>query len=562
MGDPETPEEAPQTLPRMLRPVLDPPVPSLDPAERRRARLLATFLLILVLVFGVVDVTGLLMVPGYAPPWYGYLFLAGAWLLNRFGRYTAAAAVTLTMFPAVILSVIASGGSPRDLGSLVYLVPGVLLASILHSARGTALFSAASVATILLALRLVPAASLRGVTTPLALVIITAGLAVVSILHRDRLERDRQAELRDSEERLRLALEAAHVATWDWDVRTGAVRWSEGAERVFGGSAGGAPGTAEAYLARVHEEDRPTVQQALQSALESGSHRYTLRHRVAEREGAVRWIEAYGRVVRDARGRAVRTRGAILDVTDRQRTESQREELIRELEAKNAELEQFTYTVSHDLKSPLVTIKGFLGLIDKDVAEGRTERLREDVARMTSAADSMQHLLHELLRLSRIGRIVNPSERVPFGDVAREAAALVRARLEERRVRLDIDGDLPVVYGDRLRLVEVAQNLLENAAKFVGDQPSPVVRVGVRPGESGSPPVLFVEDNGIGIDPRFHEKVFGLFEKLDPRAEGSGVGLALVRRIVEVHGGRVWIESAGRGHGTTVCFTLPLPPPG
>ena len=340
-------------------------------------------------------------------------------------------------------------------------------------------------ATILLALQLVPAASLRGVTTPLALVIITAGLAVVSILHRDRLERDRQAELRDSEERLRLALEAAHVVTWDWDVRTGAVRWSEGAEQVFGVPSGGAPGTAEAYLALVHEEDREVAGQAVQSALESGSRRYTVRHRVADREGAVRWLEAYGRVIRDGRGRAVRTRGAILDVTDRQRTESQREELIRELEAKNAELEQFTYTVSHDLKSPLVTIKGFLGLIAKDVEEGRTERLREDVARMTSAADSMQHLLHELLRLSRIGRIVNPSERVPFGEVVREAAALVRARLEERRVRLVIDDDLPVVCGDRLRLVEVAQNLLENAAKFVGDQPSPVVRVGVRPARAG-----------------------------------------------------------------------------
>jgi PAS domain S-box-containing protein len=545
----------------MLRPVLDPPVPSPAPAERRRARLLATFLLILILVFGAVDVTSLLLVPRYVPPWHGYLFLAAAWLLNRFGRTNAAAAVTLTMFPVVILGMIATGEGLPGLWSLVFLVPGILLASILHSARGTAFFSAASVATILLAPLLAPAASSRSVTAPLALVIITAGLAVVSILHRDRLERDRQAELRESEERLRLALEAAHVATWDWDLGTGAVRWSEGAERVVGAAKGGAPGPADAYLALVHEEDRPTVQQAVQSALESGSRRYTVRHRVADPEGAVRWVEAYGRVVRDARGKAVRTRGAVLDVTDRQRAESQREELIRELEAKNAELEQFTYTVSHDLKSPLVTIKGFLGLIAKDVAEGRTERLREDIARMTSAADSMQHLLHELLRLSRIGRIVNPSERVPFGDVAREAAALVRARLEARRVRLDIDDGLPVVYGDRLRLVEVAQNLLENAAKFVGDQPSPVVRVGVRPGESGSPPVLFVEDNGIGIDPRFHEKVFGLFEKLDPRAEGSGVGLALVRRIVEVHGGRVWIESGGRGHGTTVCFTLPLPPP-
>ena len=562
MGDPETPEAAPQTLPRMLRPVLDPPVPSADPTERRRARLLATFLLILFLVFGVVDVTGLLMVPGYAPPWYGYLFLVGAWLLNRFGRYAAAASVTLTMFPVVLLGMVVVRGSPRDVGGLVFLVPGVLLASILHTARGTALFAAASVATILLAPLLAPVASLSDVITPLALVIITAGLAVVAILHRDRLELDRQAELRDSEERLRLALEAAHMATWEWDLRAGVVRWSERAEQVFGVPEGGAPGTPKAYLALVHEEDREVARQAVQSALESGSRRYTVRHRVADREGAVRWLEAYGRVVRDGQGRAVRTRGAILDVTDRQRIESQREELIRELEAKNDELERFTYTVSHDLKSPLITIKGFLGLIAKDVAAGQTERLGEDVARMASAADGMQRLLHELLRLSRIGRIVNPSERVPFGEVVREAVALVRARLEERRVQVEVDDNLPVVYGDRVRLVEVAQNLLENAAKFPGDQPSPVVRVGVRPGATGAPPVLFVRDNGIGIDPRFHEKVFGLFEKLDPRAEGSGVGLALVRRIVEVHGGRVWIESGGRGQGTTVCFTLPLPPPG
>ena len=267
----------------------------------------------------------------------------------------------------------------------------------------------------------------------------------------------------------------------------------------------------------------------MQSALESGSQRYTVRHRVIDREGAVRWIEAYGRVVRDEQGRAVRTRGAALDVTDRQAIEAEREELIRELEAKNTELEQFTYTVSHDLKSPLITMKGFLGLIARDVAEGRTERLREDVA-MTSAADGMEYTCcTKSPGLRGIGRVVNPSERAPFGDVAREAAGLVRARLEERKVHLLIDDDLPVVYGDRVRLVEVAQNLLENAAKFLGDQPSPVVRVGVRPGERGSSPVLLVQDNGVGIDPRFHEKVFGLFDKLDPRAEGSGVGLALVR---------------------------------
>jgi PAS domain S-box-containing protein len=554
--DHDTSEAVPRTIPP------GPPAAGEDLSERRNARLLARVLLILFLVFGVVDLTRLLTVPGYVPPWWGYAFLAAAWLLNRFGRHTVAAAVVLTMFPAVILVIIARGGTLRAAAALVYLVPGVLLASLLLSARGTVLFSAASVVTILLTPLLVPAASLLGVATPLALVLITAGLTVVSILHRDLLERDRQAELRDSEERLRLALEAAHMATWDWDLGTGSVRWSEGAGQVLGVPAGDAPGSVDAYLALMHEEDRPIVRQVVQSALVGGSGRYSVRHRVAGRDGAVRWIEACGRVVRDARGKAVRTRGAIVDVSDRQRVERQREQLIRELEAKNDELERFTYTVSHDLKSPIITIKGFLGLIAKDLADGQTARLREDVARMSSAADGMQRLLDELLRLSRIGRIVSPSKSVPFGEIAREAAALVRARLEERGVRLEIDDDLPVVHGDRVRLVEVVQNLLENAAKFLGDEPSPVVRIGARPGANAAPPVLFVLDHGIGIDPRFHEKVFGLFEKLDARSAGSGVGLALVRRIVEVHGGRAWVESGGRGQGTTVCFTLPQPPPG
>jgi signal transduction histidine kinase len=304
------------------------------------------------------------------------------------------------------------------------------------------------------------------------------------------------------------------------------------------------------------------VWRAIDAIRSEGRRRHSIRFRVLGPEGAVRWIESHGRVDRDREGRPVRARGTILDVTDRQRVETEREALIRELEAKNVELERFTYTISHDLKSPLITIRGFLGLLEKDAVEGRLDRLRDDIGRMTSATDTMQNLLHELLRLSRVGRIISPSERVSFATIAGEAAGLVRARLEERGGRLEIEDGLPEVLGDRVRLVEVVQNLLENAAKFAGHASTPVVTVGSRPGGTGSPPVLFVRDNGIGIEPRFHEKVFGLFEKLDPRAEGSGVGLALVRRIVEVHGGRTWIESAGRGHGTTVCLTLPLPPPG
>ena len=204
-----------------------------------------------------------------------------------------------------------------------------------------------------------------------------------------------------------------------------------------------------------------------------------------------------------------------------------------------------------------MTIRGFLGYVERHASEGQEDLLREDLARIVAASNRMERLLDELLRLSRIGRFINPPEELSLGDVATEVVALVRGRLDARGVEVEIADDLPAITADRLRLVELFQNLVDNAIRFIGDQPHPRIRIGWRPEPDGS--VLYVQDNGIGIDPAYHERVFGLFDKLDPRTEGTGVGLALARRVVEVHGGRTWVESEGRGRGTTVCFTLPGP---
>jgi signal transduction histidine kinase len=228
-----------------------------------------------------------------------------------------------------------------------------------------------------------------------------------------------------------------------------------------------------------------------------------------------------------------------------------------DLAAKNAELERFTYTVSHDLKSPLVTIRGFAGLAGTDLAAGKLDRVRQDLGRIVAAADKMHRLLDDLLELSRVGRVVNPAEDVALGPLAREAVELVKGQLDQGRVEVDIAPDLPVVRADRHRLLEVLQNLVENAAKFTGDEPAPRIEIGAR--RDGGELVFCVKDNGRGIEPRYLERVFELFEKLDPGADGTGVGLALVRRIVEAHGGRVWAESDGPGRGSTFCFTLPSP---
>jgi len=235
--------------------------------------------------------------------------------------------------------------------------------------------------------------------------------------------------------------------------------------------------------------------------------------------------------------------------------EQERDRLIADLEAKNAELERFNYTVSHDLKSPLVTIQGFAGLIQGDLEAGRLDRALDGLTRIASAGERMSRLLDDLLELSRIGRIVNPPEDVALGELAHEVVELLRGRLDERRTRVEIAADLPRVRGDRQRLREVLQNLVENAIKFMGSQDAPLIRIGVR--DEANEPVFYVQDNGQGLDPRYRERLFRLFEKLDPRAEGTGVGLALVQRIVEAHGGRVWAESEGLGRGATFCFTVP-----
>lgn len=242
------------------------------------------------------------------------------------------------------------------------------------------------------------------------------------------------------------------------------------------------------------------------------------------------------------------------EIAERKRIEREIEAKNIELEAKNAELERFTYTVSHDLKSPLITIKGFLGRLEKHASDGSYERLTADMGRIGSAADKMQALLHDLLELSRIGGLAEEPEEIPMHELIDEALQIVEGAIAESSVRVQIAPDLPMVRGDRRRLLEVLQNLIENAAKFMGEQAEPMIEIGVRHEAEGN--VLFVKDNGVGINPPYLERVFGLFNQLDQTIDGTGIGLAIVKRIVELHGGRIWVESAGLGQGCCFCFTL------
>jgi PAS domain S-box-containing protein len=236
---------------------------------------------------------------------------------------------------------------------------------------------------------------------------------------------------------------------------------------------------------------------------------------------------------------------------------TERVTLTKELELQNEELERFTYTVSHDLRSPLVTMRGFLGYLRQDAEVGDMERFDNDLNRIARAVDKMQALLNELLELSRIGRIVNPPENVPFVEIVWETVELLSGPIEAGNICLNIADEFPSVYVDRLRISEVVQNLLSNAIKFMGDELNPSIEINTRGTDVDGKPIFYIRDNGIGIEPQYHDRIFGLFNRLNPEIDGTGIGLTLVRRIVETHQGHIWIESEP-GKGSTFYFTLPI----
>ena len=369
-----------------------------------------------------------------------------------------------------------------------------------------------------------------------------------------------EAQLRESVERYRLITTVSSDYVFSTLLAAGRLElnWVAGAFEKITGYAYDEYVRRGGWRAALHPDD--VAQDENDLALLRENRPVVSELRTIRKDGSICWVRIYAHPVWDEKANTVvGIYGAVQDIGDRKKAEAEREAVIHELEARNAELERFTYTVSHDLKSPLITIRGFLGHVGQAAVEGRLDDVRADMDRIYKSTAKMHKLLDDLLELSRIGRLAKAPEDASFEAIVRDALDRTHGRLTARGITVEVSENLPTVSVDRDRMVEVVQNLVDNASKFMGDQPDPLIRIGVRRDKDER--VFFVQDNGIGIDPRHHERVFSLFDKLDARSPGTGVGLALTKRIVEVHGGRIWVESGGLGAGTTFAFTLDPSPP-
>jgi PAS domain S-box-containing protein len=250
---------------------------------------------------------------------------------------------------------------------------------------------------------------------------------------------------------------------------------------------------------------------------------------------------------------------AVVDITERKRSETELRLYASRLKATNRELEGYVYTVSHDLKAPLVTFLGYLSYLRDDIAAGRSDRLEQFIHNMSNAACQMKTILDDLLEISRIGRMKDEPVVVDVKETVASIVVELQPQIAEKAATIQIQDDLPTILLDHTQVRQVFQNLLTNALKYGCTDPNPKITVG---GETDNTHThFFVADNGHGIPRQYHEKIFDLFQRLDKNTEGNGVGLAIVARVAEVNGGRAWVESeVGQGAKFWVSFPIKRSP--
>jgi len=382
--------------------------------------------------------------------------------------------------------------------------------------------------------------------------------------------RSMERALEESESRLRAAVHITRLGIFDHDHDRDSLYVSPEGRTIFAWPSD-EPACLERFFEGVHPDDKADVVDAIRRSFDpKGEGRYALEYRFVQAGGAIKWIEAWGQTTFHPDGSEVklsRTVGAFMDVTQRHeladalqslnRTlESRVAERTAELEKANAELEAFTYSVSHDLRAPLRHVVGYIDLLQRALPAGAGGDVERFSKIISDAARHMGMLIDSLLGFSRIGRTPMHLANVDMGMLVTDVRAELSHGLD-RAIEWSV-GALPVVLADATLLKVVWTNLVSNAIKFTAGRPDARIEIGCTRGASGDAPhVFYVKDNGAGFDMRYSDKLFGVFQRLHRREEfeGTGIGLASCKRIVERHGGRIWASAAPAG-GATFSFTL------
>ncbi|GAB4410772.1 MAG: hypothetical protein OHK0039_15390 [Bacteroidia bacterium] len=375
---------------------------------------------------------------------------------------------------------------------------------------------------------------------------------------------DMQTQLEEVSQRFALATEAAGIGVWDWDVLQDRMIWDEVMQRLYQVVPDKVPQTLAGWVACIHPEDQVAFMSEMQQALAIAP-RLDMHFRIVAGED-IRYIHAAANIYRDPEDRPVRLTGINWDHTEQHLAQERLRTLndvlekqvalrTEELQQSNQELEHFAYSVSHDLRTPVRHLISYSGLLQRSILREQSEDAGTFLLYITQAAHKMHKQIEDLLSYSRIGRNAIRRIMVPLGRMVGDILAAMRNEYAGHLAEVEV-GDLGEVYADPLLLEQALTNLLSNAFKYTQQQSAPHIVIGAYDHEQGR--VVFVRDNGIGFDMKFHDRIFSLFQRLhtDNEYPGNGIGLANVQRIARRHSGRVWAEGE---EGKGAAFFLYLP---
>lgn len=362
-----------------------------------------------------------------------------------------------------------------------------------------------------------------------------------------------EKELKSSQEKLQIALENGQIGIWEWNLNTGSVTWDERMEKMFGLDHGKFPGTYEAFENLVHEEDLTHVRKAIADSVANKTTFETV-YRTRSGNGEYSYISAKALLSFDSHGKPELMSGVCFDITGTKRsTEQVLLKLNEELLRSNTDLQQFAYVASHDLQEPLRMVSSFTQLLQLRYGDKLDQDATEYIRYAVAGSKRMYELLNGLLAYSRVQTRGKQFDKVDMNLVLKKVRENLNLVIEETNTVIK-SYKLPEVNADENQMIQLFQNLIENSIKFRRENPE----ITISWKESDNYHVFCVEDKGIGIEKQYFERIFRIFQRLHRSDEygGTGIGLAICKRIVERHGGRLWVESE-YGKGSVFCFTIP-----
>lgn len=359
--------------------------------------------------------------------------------------------------------------------------------------------------------------------------------------------------LQEAREKLNIALENAGIGLWEWDLTTGEVIWDEKMEKMFGLKPGTFGKTFSDFENLVNEEDIPHVQNSIKNSLEKGKPLETI-FRIKSENECVKYISSKAFVNKYIAGKPARLSGVSFDITGmRAETESLVLELNEELLRSNKDLESFAYAASHDLQEPLRMVTSFTQMLERDYKHVLDEKGLEYIHFASDGAKRMYELLNGLLDYSRIHKRGKAFKMINMNNILDTVTKNLSFTIEKKKAVIKCR-KLPVIMADENLMIQLFQNLISNSIKF--STKAPQINISYR--SENNQHIFSVKDKGIGIEPQYYERIFQIFQRLHVRNkyEGTGIGLAICKRIVERHGGKIWVKSE-YGKGSTFYVSIP-----